>query len=151
MHLLVGRDFVPTLSFTLGHFFFSVLLSIRLFLVQPFDLKSYGDCYSCWIFRSTLLLPFAHSFGDAAFAFASCAFFRRRCFRFRLLRILSLGDAAFVFASSAFFRRATLLSFSPLAPSFGLFHSLVFMTGRACLDGRPCWGVPQLNALAFFR
>jgi hypothetical protein len=25
------------------------------------------------------------------------------------------------------------------------------MTGRACLDGRPCWGVPQLNALAFFR
>ena len=49
------------------------------------------------------------------------------------------------------FLSATLLSLSPLAPSFGLFHSLVFMTVRACLDGRPCWGVPQLNVLAFFR
>ncbi len=67
------------------------------------------------------------------------AFFRRRRFRFRLLRILSATllllscafDAAFAFASCAFFRpryfhfrllrflSATLPSLSPLAHSFG--------------------------------
>ncbi len=70
----------PTLGSTTAlSFGMSSAMSRRLkrcFLDQPFDLKSYGDCSSCRIFRSTLLLPFVHSFGDAAFAFASRAFFR---------------------------------------------------------------------------
>ncbi len=197
MHLFVGRDFVPTISFTLGHFFVSVLLSIRFrslslsdrlrsvftlvlislhptlgstmalsfgmpsemsrrlkrcFLVQPFDLKSYGDCYSCRIFRSTLLLPFVHSFRDAVFAFASCTFFRQRCFCFRLLRILSAGDAVFAFASCVFFRRrcfrfrllrilsAPPLLLSPLAHSFG---------GRRCFPAGDA--VFAFASSAFFR
>ncbi len=51
MHLLVGSDFVSTLSFTLGStmalsFGMSGAMSRRpqrCFLAPPFDLKSYGD------------------------------------------------------------------------------------------------------------
>jgi hypothetical protein len=63
-------------------------------------------CLLCILSATLFLLsPLAHSFGNAAFAFASCAFFRRAMLFLLSPLAFSFGDAAFAFASCAFFRR----------------------------------------------
>jgi hypothetical protein len=111
------------------------------------------------LLSATLLLlsPLAHSFGDAAFAF--CAFFQRRGFRFCLLRFLSCGLLAFAqSANFMLFILVSLVSLFARSRSSMLFRGLtailrcsVSLIFRGLRCSFATLGLAALSLLALFR